>query len=263
RSCKPLVVLNCAALAENLLESELFGHEKGAFTGADKRREGRFWQADGGTLFLDEIGEMPLGLQSKLLRVLQQGEIQRVGSDHVTHVDVRIIAATNRRLEEEVAAGRFRQDLYFRLNVIRLDVPPLRERVEDIPLLAGHFLQLFANRNKKEVHGFVPKVLDLLLHYSWPGNVRELENCVERAVILAREPLIKVQDLPGQILESQASLKPKNTSENLEGLTLDDVERLAIEKTMQATGENKSETARRLGITRATLHSKLKKYALD
>ena len=260
RATKPLVILNCAALAENLLESELFGHEKGAFTGADKRREGRFVQANGGTLFLDEIGEMPLALQAKLLRVLQQGEVQRVGSDHSIQVDVRVLSATNRNLEEEVAAGRFRQDLYFRLNVIRLDVPALRERVEDIPLLAGHFLEVYAARNKKTIKGFAPKALDRMLHYSWPGNVRELENCVERAVILAREDLIVESDLPAQVLQKAEEV---SDNQDLTGLTLDAVERIAIEKTLKATGDNKSETARRLGITRATLHSKLKKYALE
>ncbi|MBQ7739467.1 MAG: sigma-54-dependent Fis family transcriptional regulator [Desulfovibrionaceae bacterium] len=262
RSAKPLVVLNCAALAENLLESELFGHEKGSFTGADKRREGRFVQANGGTLFLDEIGEMPLALQAKLLRVLQEGEVQRVGSDHPIKVDVRVLSATNRNLEEDVASGRFRQDLYFRLNVIRLDVPSLRERSEDIPLLAGHFLEVYAARNKKNIRGFAPKVLDRMLHYPWPGNVRELENCVERAVILAREELIVESDLPAQILQKQDSGSESGNAD-LVGLTLDAVERIAIEKTLKATGDNKSETARRLGITRATLHSKLKKYALD
>ncbi|MBQ9536210.1 MAG: sigma-54-dependent Fis family transcriptional regulator [Desulfovibrionaceae bacterium] len=261
RAKEPLIVLNCAALAENLLESELFGHEKGAFTGADKRREGRFVQADGGSLFLDEIGEMPLALQAKLLRVLQEGEVQRVGADQSLHVNVRVFAATNRNLEEEVAAGRFRQDLYFRLNVIRLDVPPLRERLEDIPLLAGHFLELYAERNKKKVQGFAPKVLDRLLRYNWPGNVRELENCVERAVILAKGERIEEADLPKHIGAKERS-DTLNPSE-LAGLTLDAVERLAITKTLEATNANKSETARRLGITRSTLHSKLKKYALE
>lgn len=260
RSQKPLIVLNCAALAENLLESELFGHERGAFTGADKRRDGRFVQADGGTLFLDEIGEMPIACQAKLLRALQQGEIQRLGSDATISVDVRVIAATNRVLIEEVSKGNFRQDLYFRLNVISVEVPPLRERREDIPLLAGHFLEHFAKRNKKDVHGFAPTALDLLVRYSWPGNVRELENCVERAVILARESLIQEKDLPLSLQRNEQ--KPPSQANDLASLSLDDVERMAIEQTLQATNDNKSECARRLGITRATLHSKLKKYAL-
>ena len=185
RRDKPFVTINCAALAENLLESELFGHEKGAFTGADRRREGRFVQAHGGTLFLDEIGEMPLSLQAKLLRVLQQGEVQRVGCDETIKVDVRVIAATNRVLADEVAAGRFREDLFYRLNVIGLEVPPLRARREDIPLLASTFLERHAAANRKTIKGFTPQAMDAMLRYGWPGNVRELENAVERAVILS------------------------------------------------------------------------------
>ncbi|MBR6975667.1 MAG: sigma-54-dependent Fis family transcriptional regulator, partial [Ottowia sp.] len=196
RADKPLVTVNCAALAENLLESELFGHEKGSFTGADKRREGRFVQANGGTLFLDEIGEMPITLQAKLLRALQQGEVQRVGSDTPIKVDVRIIAATNRDLVQEVRERRFREDLYFRLNVISVAVPSLRERAEDIPLLAAHFLQRFATRNRKHIKGFSPQALNLFLRYPWPGNVRELENAVERAVIMCTGDLITERELP-------------------------------------------------------------------
>lgn len=170
RADKPMVTVNCAALAENLLESELFGHEKGSFTGADRRREGRFVQANGGTLFLDEIGEMPLPLQAKLLRALQEGEVQRVGSDAPLTVDVRVLAATNRDLREEVARRRFREDLYFRLNVISLEVPPLRDRGEDIPVLAAHFLERFAGRNRKSIRGFSPQAVDSLLRYAWPGT---------------------------------------------------------------------------------------------
>ena len=168
RADKPLVTVNCAALAENLLESELFGHEKGSFTGAERRREGRFVQANGGTLFLDEIGEMPMQLQAKLLRALQQGEVQRVGSDSPITVNVRVLAATNRDLRLEAAQKRFREDLYFRLNVISIDVPPLRQRGEDIPLLAAHFLQRFAGRNRKSIKGFAPQALDSMLRYPWP-----------------------------------------------------------------------------------------------
>ena len=260
RATKPFVVLNCAALSETLLESELFGHEKGAFTGADRRREGRFVQADGGTLFLDEIGEMPLQLQAKLLRVLQQGEIQRVGSDVSSTVNVRVLAATNRTLSDEVAKGTFRQDLYFRLNVITVEVPPLRSRGIDIPLLAAHFLKVYAQRNKKTVKGFSPKAMHCMVQYSWPGNVRELENALERAVILAKGDYIQETDLP-QVLW-------QGTAKAVDGpdwscLTLEGVEKLAITQMLKATGDNKSETARRLGITRATLHSKLKRYALE
>lgn len=184
RSEKPLVTLNCAALNESLLESELFGHEKGAFTGADKRREGRFVEADGGTLFLDEIGDISPMMQVRLLRAIQELEVQRVGSNQTISVDVRLIAATHRDLAAEVNAGRFRQDLYYRLNVVAIEVPSLRQRREDIPLLAGHFLQRFAERNRKAVKGFTPQAMDLLIHYDWPGNIRELENAVERAVVL-------------------------------------------------------------------------------
>ena len=262
RSAKPLVTVNCAALAENLLESELFGHEKGSFTGADRRRDGRFVQADGGTLFLDEVGELPLPLQAKLLRALQEGEVQRVGSDVPLHVDVRLLAATNRDLREEVAQKRFREDLYFRLNVITVEVPPLRDRVEDIPLLAAHFLERFAVRNRKSVRGFSPQALDCLLRYDWPGNVRELENAVERAVILCPGDLITERELPADFSRGAAKTIAPGADAGLGGLPLGDVERLAIEETLRLAGDNKSEAARRLGITRATLHNKLRRYNL-
>ena len=266
----PWVAVNCAALTESLLESELFGHEKGAFTGADKRREGRFSQADGGTLFLDEIGELPLLLQAKLLRALQQGEVQRVGSDTPVIVDVRVIAATNRNLREEVSEGRFREDLYYRLNVIGVEVPSLRERREDIPVLATAFLERFALANRKEIKGFTPQAMDALLKYSWPGNVRELENAVERAAILCLGEYISERELPMAV-----SSAPKNndapTLAELQGaageepisMTLDEMERAAILRTLQDTGDNKSEAARRLGITRATLHNKLRRYDME
>ena len=265
RKDEPLVTVNCAALAETLLESELFGHEKGAFTGADKRREGRFKQADRGTLFLDEIGEMPIGVQAKLLRALQQGEIQRVGSDKSEHVDVRVIAATNRDLRKEVEERRFREDLYFRLNVISLEVPPLRLRKEDIPLLAAHFLSHYAERNHKNVKGFSAQCMDMLLHYDWPGNVRELQNAVERAVILCTGEYVTGPELPVNIAKLAAEAMPKSTevSSSLAGLPLEEVERRAIEETLRETGDNKSAAARKLGITRATLHKKLRKYGSD
>lgn len=265
RADRPLVTVNCAALAETLLESELFGHEKGSFTGADRRRDGRFVQADGGTLFLDEIGEMPLPLQAKLLRALQQGEVQRVGSDTPITVNVRVIAATNRDLRREAREKRFREDLYFRLNVISIEVPALRQRSEDIPLLAAHFLQRFAERNHKSIKGFSPQALDSLLRYPWPGNVRELENAVERAVILCHGDLITGAELPENINNAPAIEERPAQSEalSLAGMALDMVERRAIEDTMRQTGDNKSEAARRLGITRATLHNKLRKYGLE
>jgi two-component system response regulator HydG len=265
RADKPLVTVNCAALAENLLESELFGHEKGSFTGAERRREGRFVQANGGTLFLDEIGEMPLPLQAKLLRALQEGEVQRVGSDAPLTVDVRVLAATNRDLREEVARRRFREDLYFRLNVISLEVPPLRERGEDIPVLAAHFLERFAGRNRKSLRGFSPQAMDSLLRYSWPGNVRELENAVERAVILCNGDLVTRRELPAAVMEAAPAEEPSSAAVQgvLAGLPLDEVERRAIEETLRCAGDNKSEAARQLGITRATLHNKLRKYGLE
>ncbi len=266
RAQKSLVTVNCAALAENLLESELFGHEKGAFTGADKKREGRFVQAHEGTLFLDEIGEMPLLLQAKLLRALQEGEVQRVGSDTPIKVDVRIIAATNRDLLEEVKARNFREDLYFRLNVITIDVPSLRARKEDIPLLAAHFLERFAQRNRKNIKGFSPQALDAMVRYTWPGNVRELENAVERAVIMCLGENITEKELP--LTLNSPAFHEENVVEDgaafsLSGLSLDAVERKAIEQMLEDVDANKSEAARRLGITRATLQNKLKKYGFE
>ena len=265
RADKPLVTVNCAALTETLLESELFGHEKGAFTGADRRREGRFVQANGGTLFLDEIGEMPLQLQAKLLRALQQGEIQRVGSDIPITVDVRVIAATNRNLLREAQEKRFREDLFFRLNVISIEVPALRQRGDDIPVLAAYFLQRFAERNRKSIKGFSPQALDSLRRYRWPGNVRELENAVERAVILCCGDLVTPAELPDTVAHAPEPEEAPETQDaiSLAGMALEDVERLAIEDTMRQTGDNKSEAARRLGITRATLHNKLRKYGLE
>lgn len=270
RRDKMLVTVNCAALSESLLESELFGHERGAFTGADRRREGRFVQADGGTIFLDEIGEMPVLLQAKLLRALQQGEVQRVGSDTPLNVDVRIIAATNRDLREEVAAGRFREDLFYRLNVIGIHMPALRERRDDIPLLAAYFLDRYAERNRKHLKGFTPQAMDMLLKYDWPGNVRELENAVERAVIMAtgdylgeRELPMSVRHVTGNGMTTGMAAGALPGFDPYAGLSLEDLERRAIIATLREAGENKSEAARRLGITRATLHNKLKKYDLE
>ncbi len=269
RADGPWVAVNCAALSENLLESELFGHEKGAFTGADKRREGRFLQASGGTLFLDEIGEIPLQMQVKLLRTLQQREIQRVGSDETISVDVRIVAATNRDLAEEIRAGRFREDLYYRLNVVSIMVPSLAERREDIPLLAQHFLHIHGERNRKDVKGFTPLAMDMLLRYDWPGNVRELENAVERAVVLLFGQYVSERELPQAVVESYRP--PQEISAPLpdggggpdEPRTLEDVERDFIIRTVRECGDNKSEAAKRLGISRKTLHTKLKSYSLS
>ncbi len=265
RKEKPLVVVNCASIAETLLESELFGHEKGSFTGADKRREGRFMQANHGTIFLDEIGETSSTMQAKLLRVLQEREVQRVGGEETIKVDVRIVAATNRDLEADVAKGRFREDLFYRLNVMNLNVPPLKERQEDIPLLAQHFLDKFADKNRKTVKGFVPLAMDMLLNYNWPGNVRELENVIERAVILLTGEHITEKQLPLNITEKYPDLStmPTAASPVMDGThSMEDIEKEAILATLQASGGNKAEAARRLGITRKTLHNKLKNYGL-
>jgi two-component system response regulator HydG len=260
----PLVTVNCAALTETLLESELFGHEKGAFTGADRRREGRFMQANKGTIFLDEIGEMSSVMQAKLLRVIQDREIQRVGSDFTLKVDVRILAATNRELQEDVSAGKFREDLYYRLNVVTIRVPPLRERVEDIPLLAQHFLETYARKNKKRIKGFTPLAMDMFLKYDWPGNVRELENAMERAVILGPGDYITEKELPLSITKAypHAEEIDRPPTVDREPQSLEEAEKEAVLTALEAAGGNKSETARVLGITRKTLHKKLQKYGV-
>ena len=258
RKNKPFVTVNCAALSETLLESELFGHEKGAFTGADKKREGRFFQANGGTIFLDEIGEISPQMQVKLLRVLQQKEIQRVGSDETLVIDVRIIAATNRNLEEEIQNGRFREDLYYRLNVITLDVPSLAEREGDIPILAQHFLTQYAKKNNKSIKGFTPKAMDCLLKHEWRGNVRELENVIERACILTYRDYIDEAQLPNLLQNIHA---PKNDFDSIS--TLEDMEKAFILKTLKECDNNKSETAKHLGISLKTLHTKIKQYNMQ
>ncbi len=257
----PFIKINCAALTETLLESELFGHEKGAFTGADRRKEGCFVQAHGGSLFLDEVSEMPLTMQVKLLRVLQEREITRVGGEKVIPVDVRVITATNKDLLQLVKEGSFREDLYYRLNVVGLEIPPLRTREDDIPLLAQHFIEMFASKNKKEIKAFTPKAMDSLLRYDWPGNVRELMNAVERGVVLAQSEYLDDTDLrifhegshenSGPVMLSHETPRP-----------LEEVEKETVLRTLESTGGNKSETARRLGITRKTLHKKLKKYGV-
>ena len=257
RSEGPFIKVNCAALAESLLESELFGHEKGAFTGADRQRDGKFVQADGGTLFLDEIGETSQAMQVKLLRVLQEHELQRVGGEKTIQVDVRILAATNRNLEEEVKAGNFREDLYYRLNVVMLPVPPLRERQGDIPLLVHHFVEKFAAKNRRVVTSIIPECMELLTRYPWPGNVRELENAIERGIILMRGDELTDKSLP---LSVQRYKKQEAESEVEQPASLFDLEKKLILETMEQTEGNKSEAARRLGITRKTLQNKLNKY---
>ena len=257
RKERPFIKINCAAITEGLLEAELFGHEKGSFTGADRRKEGKFRQADGGSLFLDEVSEMSQAMQVKLLRVLQEREITRVGGDEVITVDVRVIAATNKNLLEAVTAGHFREDLFYRLNVITLQVPPLRERQEDIALLALHFLTVFAEKNNKVIKGFTPRAMDRLLKYEWPGNIRELMNVIERSVVLSRSEYLDEDAL--SLTERHEATSNDVTAGTL---PLEEVEKATIIKTLKATGGNKSETARRLGITRRTLHQKLRKYGM-
>jgi two-component system response regulator HydG len=247
----PFIKLNCAAITETLLESELFGHEKGAFTGAYRRKEGKFVLAHGGTLFLDEISEMAISMQVKLLRVLQDMEVTRVGGEDEIKVNVRLIAATNKDLLQEIEANRFREDLFYRLNVVTLSLPPLRERREDIPLLAQYFLERFAKKNHKVIKGFTPQAMDRFLKYHWPGNVRQLMNIIERGVVLARSPYLDEAILPVPGISGDLDLTD---------LSLEEVEKVAILKTLEAAGGNKSEAARRLGITRKTLQKKLKKY---
>ncbi|MBU1055567.1 MAG: sigma-54 dependent transcriptional regulator [Proteobacteria bacterium] len=256
----PFVKINCAAIPETLLESELFGHEKGAFTGADRKKDGRFLQATGGSIFLDEITEMPLTMQVKLLRVLQEREITRVGGNDVIKVDVRIIVASNKDIQEMVASGAFREDLYYRLNVVNIVVPPLRERKEDISLLAAHFLEMFSERNHKNIKGYTPAAMDGIIKYDWPGNVRELMNAIERAVVLARLDYLDVNDFEAIQVESGKSelTQPFDTCD----MPLEEIEKASILKTLESSKENKSEAARRLGITRRTLHKKLKKYGV-
>lgn len=260
RSDQPFVTINCAALAENLLEAELFGHEKGAFTGAERRREGRLKAADGGTVFLDEIGETSPALQAKLLRAIQEGEIQPLGSDDTDKVDVRFLAATNRDLAAEVAAGRFREDLYWRLNVVGIHVPPLRNRIEDLPALAHFFTRRYALKNHKEVKGLTPGAVRLITRHTWPGNIRELQNAIERAVIVMRGEYLTEKDLPNLVPGSSAAALP---TPGEMPLNLDDVEKIAVENALRHTGGNKTHAASILGVTRKTLAAKLKKYGLD
>ena len=256
RSSGPFVKLHCAALAENLLESELFGHERGSFTGADRRREGRFEHADGGTLFLDEIGEIPMATQVKLLRVLQEHEFERVGGNQTLKTDVRVIAATNRDLKEMVDHGAFREDLYYRLNVINLRMPTLQERPSDIPALVQHFLSLYAKENGKAVDHVTDAALQRLASYSWPGNVRELENVIERAVVLAEGNAIEPHHLPPEVVPAQGESK----TPRIPGSTMADIERFAILETLEAQGGSTTKAAETLGISVRKIQYKLHEY---
>ena len=261
RSQKPMTVVNCAALPETLLESELFGHEKGAFTGAAQRRIGRFEEADGGSLFLDEIGELPPPVQVKLLRFLQEREFQRLGGNRTLHSDVRIISATNRDLKTKVGEGAFREDLFYRLNVVAITIPPLRERKEDLSPLIDHFLRRFSSQNEKEIEGVLPEAKDLLLKYDYPGNVRELENIIERAVVIARGSLVSTRDLP-----FSAEPIPSGREEKISLGTLKDsveaLERKMILVAMEKTKNHQTRAAELLGISERMLRYKLKKYTL-
>ena len=260
RKTGPLVVINCVAIPETLIESELFGHEKGAFTGATTRRIGAFERAGGGTVFLDEIGDMPLSLQAKLLRVLQERKIQRIGGTASVPVDVRVIAASNRSLKAAVKAGKFREDLFYRISAFPITVPPLREHREDIALLAEHFLKKHAGRLDKAIGGVSVAALNVLLQWDWPGNVRELENVIERAVLLETSHLLQAENLPGDI-SPRAALRTYQMS-TTEMLPLAEVERRAVVRALEISANNISAAARALGLNRATLYRKLKKYDL-
>ena len=258
RATGPFIKVSCASFAETLLEDELFGHEKGAFSGAVSSRKGRFELAHGGTLFLDEIGEISQSTQVKLLRVLQERQFERLGSEKTITVDVRLVAATNRDLKVEVESGRFREDLYYRLNVIHLEVPPLRERKEDIPLLMSHFLEMYNERNKRRVEGFSQRAKAAMLSYDWPGNIRELGNCVESAVVLAGDSIIDLDDLP-------AVVKNASSEERVVipvGTTMEQAEKALILATIASCGGNKSKAADTLGVARKTLHRKVQEYKL-
>jgi two-component system NtrC family response regulator len=259
RASGPMIRVNCAALPETLLESELFGHEKGAFTGAFAARKGRFELADGGTLFLDEIGDLPLPLQAKLLRVLQEREFERLGSGKPVRVNVRILAATHRDLEALLKAAEFREDLYYRLNVVTISLPPLRERREDLPLLMDHFLRSFAEKNKKTIRGFTQEAREMLLRYEYPGNVRELENIIERAVVLTRDDVIGRADLP---LSTQG-LEGEERKEASLPATVEAVERRMITEALARAGGIQTRAAELLGISERALRYKLNKYGFS
>jgi two-component system response regulator HydG len=259
RAKGPFIAVNCAAIPESILEAELFGVERGAYTGAVARREGRFERASGGTLFLDEVGEMPLSAQVKLLRVLQEGEIERLGGTQTVKVDVRLVAATNKDLQKEVSEGRFREDLYYRLNVVEVRVPALASRREDIPLLADAFLRRFAAKNGKTLRGFSEEALRILENYAWPGNIRELEHGVERAVVLARGEVLEASDLPESVRKG-----PLGSAGQLVipiGTPMEEIERRVIHETLRHTKGDKTLAARLLGIAARTIYRKLEREA--
>jgi two-component system, NtrC family, response regulator HydG len=263
RKNKPFVPLNCAELGENVLESELFGHVRGAFTGADRDRIGRFQYANGGTLFLDEIGDMPMAIQVKLLRVLETGEIVRVGTNDPVKVNVRLISATHRELADAIAEGKFRQDLYHRLKVVSVKLPPLRERRDDIPLLIDYFLKEFSTQHGKEVRALTPAVRKILLGYAWPGNVRELRNVIESMVVMDADGVLDTEDLTEELQQAAAGGKGDGRGgvDALVGKSLEEIERHYIAETLKLANGNREEAARMLGIGERTLYRKLKEYA--
>jgi DNA-binding NtrC family response regulator len=265
RSSKPMVTVHCAALSPTLLESELFGHEKGAFTGAHERRVGRFEQAEGGTLFLDEIGDIDETTQVKLLRFLGERTFERVGGSKTLSADVRIVAATNKNLKELVAADEFREDLYFRLSVVELWAPPLRERASDIPMLALSFLREFAEENARPVSDFTAEALEAIIRYTWPGNVRELRTAVEHAVVLAKGDMIELAGLPQSVQSRGVIQHEKQLTRPLidKGVTLEEAEKQLIIRTLKECRGNRTTAARKIGISRRTLHRKLNRYGLE
>jgi two-component system response regulator HydG len=258
RRDKPFIVINCSAYPATLLESELFGHEKGAFTGAIRQKIGRFEQANGGTVFLDEIGEIAPSAQIKLLRVLQSQKFERIGGEETLKVDVRILAATNKNLLKEVTNGSFREDLYYRLNVIPIQLPPLRKRPNDIPLLARHFLRRFADEQHKEIQDFSSEAMRRLLDYTWPGNVRELENSIEHTAVLAKRSTVEISDLPSAIRDAAPSCASGTPAPG----TIVENEKKLLQEVLEECDWNKKKAALQLGISRSTLYEKIKKYQI-
>jgi two-component system, NtrC family, response regulator AtoC len=263
RAKKPFVTVHMAALTETLLASELFGHERGAFTGATERKIGRFERAHSGTLFLDEVSEIPELMQTKLLRVIQTGEFERVGGSKTIHADVRLICATNKKLEQEVQKGRFREDLFYRINVILFDIPPLRTRPNDVPLLASHYLDYFAKKNRKRVGGFTTHAVKLLCEYHWPGNVRELKNVIERIVVLSSDDTVDVDQIPGDLRAKSRNGSESNENGPKSTGTIQNMEKEMIRRALAGTNQNKSLAAKKLGISRRTLYRKIDEYGIQ
>ncbi len=263
RAEQPFITVHIATLTETLLASELFGHERGAFTGATERKIGRFERANGGTLFLDEVSDIPESMQTKLLRVLQSGEFERVGGTKTIQTNVRLVCATNKNLKEEVAAGRFREDLFYRINVILLEIPPLRERKGDIPLLVTHYLKYFSERNRKTIEQITPEALKFLSQYDWPGNIRELKNIAERMVVLSHSNVIDADQIPEDIRGGAKPFAPNPQLTGKETKTLQDMEEEMIRRTLLEVNRNKSTAAKKLGISRRTLYRKMAEYKID